>query len=116
MPGSLSSLIDQYHLANWRPASMPAPATGAIAYAGPSGTTLNLGTGIATSFIHLAKRACDILGQDLLIRPDPDKPEGVFSRVADVETMNRYYTPRISLDDGIERAAHYIRKREASGR
>jgi len=52
MPGSLSNLISQYHLANWRPSSMPAPATGAIAYTGPTaqpsrpgtatpGTTLN---------------------------------------------------------------------------
>jgi len=52
LPGSLSNLISQYHLANWRPASMPAPASGAIAYAGPTaqpsrpgtatpGTTLN---------------------------------------------------------------------------
>ena len=52
LPGSLSNLISQYHLANWRPASMPAPASGAIAYAAPTaqpsrpgtatpGTTLN---------------------------------------------------------------------------
>jgi hypothetical protein len=37
MPGSLSNLISQYSLANWRPESHPAPSTGAIAYAGPTG-------------------------------------------------------------------------------
>ena len=35
--GDLASDIAQYHLANWRPESQPAPAQGAIAYAGPSG-------------------------------------------------------------------------------
>jgi hypothetical protein len=37
LAGSLDEDIAQYHLANWRPASQPAPAQGAIAYAGPSG-------------------------------------------------------------------------------
>jgi len=52
LAGDLASDIAQYHLANWRPASMPAPASGAIAYAAPTaqpsrpgtatpGTTLN---------------------------------------------------------------------------
>jgi hypothetical protein len=48
MGGDLASDIAQYHLANWRPASQPAPASGAVAYAGPStssaapsSTTLN---------------------------------------------------------------------------
>ena len=34
--GDLASDIAQYHLANWRPQSQPAPATGAIAYTGPT--------------------------------------------------------------------------------
>ena len=34
--GDLASDVNQYHLANWRPASQPAPATGAIAYTGPT--------------------------------------------------------------------------------
>ena len=44
MPGSLSNLINQYHLAGWRPAGMPAPATGAIAYAGPSAAPSRVAT------------------------------------------------------------------------
>ena len=44
MPGSLSNLINQYHLANWRPASMPAPATGGIAYTGPTAAPSRVGT------------------------------------------------------------------------
>lgn len=52
MGGDLASDVAQYHLANWRPAGQPAPATGAVAYTGPTaqpsrvasvrpGTTLN---------------------------------------------------------------------------
>ena len=44
MPGSLSNLINQYHLAGWRPAGMPAPASGAIAYTGPTGQPSRPGT------------------------------------------------------------------------
>jgi Phage tail lysozyme/D-alanyl-D-alanine carboxypeptidase len=39
--GSLASDINQYHLANWRPASQPAPASGALAYSGPAGVLAN---------------------------------------------------------------------------
>jgi len=51
LAGDLPGLVSQLHLAGWRPASQPAPATGAIAYAPPGqpsrvatvapGTTLN---------------------------------------------------------------------------
>ena len=42
--GDLASDIAQYHLANWRPASQPAPATGAIAYTGPSAQPTRVGS------------------------------------------------------------------------
>jgi D-alanyl-D-alanine carboxypeptidase len=42
--GSLADDIAQYHLANWRPAGMPAPATGAIAYSAPSGQPSRVAT------------------------------------------------------------------------
>ena len=42
--GDLASDIAQYHLANWRPASQPAPATSAVAYTGPSGAPSRVGT------------------------------------------------------------------------
>ena len=44
LAGNLSDDIAQYHLANWRPASQPAPAQGAIAYAGPTGQPSRPGT------------------------------------------------------------------------
>jgi len=76
----------------------------------PPGTTLNIGSGVGTSFRELATRSCEVLNVHRLVRNDPDKPEGVFSRVADVTRMARYYTPRITLEDGIERVAYQIRK------
>ena len=62
MPGSLSNLISQYRLANWRPASSPAPATGAIAYAGPSGqpsrvATVRPGTTLNSSPLDIVLQA-----------------------------------------------------------
>ena len=42
--GDLASDIAQYHLANWRPTSQPAPASGAVAYTGPSGQPSRVAT------------------------------------------------------------------------
>ena len=44
LAGNLNDDIAQYHLANWRPQSQPAPASGAIAYAGPSGQPSRVAT------------------------------------------------------------------------
>jgi GDP-L-fucose synthase len=68
------------------------------------GEVLNLGTGVATSFFDLADTAITLSGQKLVSRNDPNKPEGVFSRVADTYRMNQLYVPRISLKQGIKRA------------
>lgn len=69
-----------------------------------SGKVLNLGTGIATSFFNLAFAAASIADSDSSIRNDPLKPEGVFSRVADIHEMSQLYTPKIPLHEGIKRA------------
>src|SRR5215469_1114901 len=79
------------------------------------GTTLNIGTGIGISFIGLAQTACKVLGKDSLVRNDPDRPEGVYWRVADVDKMNRYFSPRITLGDGIERCGHHLKKMLTKG-
>jgi len=76
----------------------------------PPGTVFNIGSGVSTSFIELARRVCKVLGLKRLVRGDPDKPEGVFWRVANISRMHRYFRPRVSLDDGIERVAHHIKK------
>jgi GDP-L-fucose synthase len=76
----------------------------------PPGTVFNIGSGRSTSFIELAQHVCKVLGVKRLIRGDPDKPEGVFWRVADISRMHRYFSPRVTLEDGIERVAHHIEK------
>lgn len=66
------------------------------------GEALNLGTGVATSFKQLAALACQLDGaHGLTIQTDTTKPEGVFSRICDPYKLNQWYTPKITLEDGI---------------
>jgi GDP-L-fucose synthase len=72
------------------------------------GTAMNLGSGIPTSFFDLAELvlACAGAGPNGVasVRNDPHKPEGVFSRVADIHQMMQHYQCRVSLTDGIRRS------------
>lgn len=68
------------------------------------GQVLNLGSGKGTSFFQLAQMAALQAGYTPLIKTMPDKPEGVFARVAETYSMNQYYLPRISLPEGIKRS------------
>ena len=69
-----------------------------------SGKVLNLGCGIPNSFFSLAEQVVAAARMDSSIRNDPLKPEGVFSRVADVYQMSQLYQCRITLTEGIRRA------------
>ena len=62
LAGGLDEDISQYHLANWRPAGQPAPAQGAVAYAGPSGQPSRIasrppGTSLASSPMDIVLQA-----------------------------------------------------------
>lgn len=71
----------------------------------PSGTVLNLGTGDGISFKRLAELVCICAGHKATIAPDSSKPEGVFSRVADIYRMEQHGLKfKISLVTGIKRA------------
>lgn len=65
---------------------------------------VNLGTGRATSFINLAKMVCERVGYVPQIKTNPDKPVGCPYRVANVSEMLKFYTPKISLEEGIKEA------------
>jgi nucleoside-diphosphate-sugar epimerase len=68
------------------------------------GEVLNLGTGRGVSFRNLAAMAHTILVPPSFgcnIVNDKTKPEGVFRRVADISKMEKFYTPKISLEQGI---------------
>lgn len=72
------------------------------------GEVLNLGRGVPISFKTLAKLACKVLGAKTRIVNDATKPEGVFARVADVTKLEKWYTPKTSLEDGIQWMADHI--------
>lgn len=71
------------------------------------GETINLGTGVPTSFINLIKSAMKVIGHSAEIETLEDQPTGVFYRVADTYLMRKYYAPKITLEGGIARAHEY---------
>ena len=69
--------------------------------------TINLCTGRPTTFLELAQIALKTLGYEKKaqnFRILTDKPAGVAYRVGDPTMMSDYYTPKISLEEGVERA------------
>lgn len=66
---------------------------------------VNLCTGEGTPMVELVQMMCKQVGYDpqveLLLH---DKPTGVAYRVGDPTRMHRFYTPRVSLAEGVERA------------
>ena len=64
----------------------------------------NLCSGRATSFIDLAELVMMQAGYLAEIKTNPTAPVGVAYRVGDTRKMLSFYEPRISLEEGIERA------------
>jgi len=71
-----------------------------------SGTTdpVNLATGVGTSFLDLARMVTEAGGYAPSIECLTDKPTGVRYRVGDPTRMRRYWEPKVSLREGVERA------------
>ncbi|MGX1976989.1 NAD-dependent epimerase/dehydratase family protein [Streptomyces kronopolitis] len=65
---------------------------------------INLGLGRPTSFLELAELVTAEAGYSPEFRLLPDKPVGCFYRVADATKMNSFYAPRVTLEQGIQRA------------
>lgn len=65
---------------------------------------VNLGTGRPTSFNTLAEMVTDAVGFKPEFNHILDAPEGVPYRVCDPTKMLSFYKPKISLEEGIERA------------
>jgi nucleoside-diphosphate-sugar epimerase len=65
---------------------------------------VNLCTGRATSFNELAKLVREAAGYSPEFRHLPAAPTGVRRRVGDPTQMQAFYTPRISLEEGVARA------------
>jgi len=65
--------------------------------------SMNIASGIGTTFNDIAKRAMQIVGYSSVVRNDTSKPSGVSSRRGDPTRMLRYYTPMVSLNEGLTR-------------
>jgi len=64
----------------------------------------NLGFGRSTSFLQLAKLVSEAVGYTPEIKTNPDKPVGCMFRVSDNKKMLEFYTPKITLEQGIDEA------------
>ena len=65
--------------------------------------SMNISSGIGTTFNHIAELGARIVGYSTVIRNDTSKPSGVSTRKGDPSRMLRYYTPMVSLTDGLTR-------------
>lgn len=65
---------------------------------------INLCTGTGTSFNELAHMVTHAAGYTPTIRHLRDKPSGVRVRVGDPTRMRRYWEPRVTLTEGIQKA------------
>lgn len=73
----------------------------------PPGDAINLGSGVGVSFAQLAIMASGVVGHRAEVINDATKPEGVFARVANCERFFQFYTPKTSLEQGIEIVYRY---------
>ena len=69
---------------------------------------INLGTGRATSFLELAQMCMKEVGYEGLILTRPDKPVGCMHRVSDNTKLLEFYTPKITLEEGIAEAVDLL--------
>jgi nucleoside-diphosphate-sugar epimerase len=65
---------------------------------------VNLGSGVATSFNDLAAMFCGAAGYEPELKHLPAAPTGVQWRVCDPTRLFSFYTPTVSLEEGIRRA------------
>jgi nucleoside-diphosphate-sugar epimerase len=64
----------------------------------------NLCTGVGTSFLELADLVTEAAGYDPDYVHHLDKPGGVEYRVGDPSRLNEWFTPTVTLEEGIKRA------------
>lgn len=74
-------------------------------------THINVGTGIEISIRDLAYKIKDTVGYEGEIVFDSDKPDGTMRKVLDTSKLSSMgWAPKISFDDGIERAYRFYLK------
>lgn len=65
---------------------------------------VNICTGVETTFDQLATLAMVAAGYHAPIEQDMSAPQGVFRRVGDPTKLHEFYTPRVSIEEGVVRA------------
>jgi nucleoside-diphosphate-sugar epimerase len=68
---------------------------------------VNLATGRPVSLNELARLVCAIAGYSPEVAHVPGKPSGVAYRVGSAARLQQFYTPEITLEDGIAAALEY---------
>ncbi len=78
-----------------------------------NGACLNISTGVATSFIELARLVSRGIGwEPKIISGRSDKPEGVFYRCGDTALQASYgLSPRVDLEAGVALTLDHLRSR-----
>ncbi len=81
------------------------------------GSAVNIGSGMPTTFLGLARRMVEIEGYDAEVRGRIDRPVGVAARYCNPGRMREVlgWSPVISLDDGIRRGLALAKIRLANG-
>lgn len=67
-------------------------------------TPVNLCTGIGTSMLALADLCTKRVGYDPELEVVTTAPMGAMYRVGDPSLLNEFYTPRVSIEEGVKRA------------
>lgn len=65
---------------------------------------VNICTGVETTFDQLATLAMVAAGYHTPIAHDMSAPQGVFRRIGDPTKLHEFYTPKVSIEEGIVRA------------
>ena len=65
---------------------------------------VNIGIGLGTSMDELARLCMKTAGYEAPIFHDLSKPVGVSHRVADTTRLFEFYEPKITIEEGVERA------------
>lgn len=68
---------------------------------------INLGWGRSTSFNQLAEMVTEAAGYETEFRHLLGKPVGCKYRIADAAKMHSFYTPKVTLEEGIQRALRW---------
>lgn len=78
----------------------------------PKGEFINIGTGISTSILALARTILQVQGLDIPIRLDKTKPNGQLQKVLNVEKANNIlnWTAQTSLESGLKNTAMWYRQ------